>query len=103
MARIAGRDINAAENIARLLFAALLGIDDRDRGMWSIQAYDTKSIGAHHRSPDFYNINYADNPPPSWEEIYAAKGFELPFQIAPVKPARPAQPAPPQQHVCTIQ
>ena len=35
LTRIDGRDAAAAEHVARLLFAALIGIPDHRRGMWS--------------------------------------------------------------------
>ena len=87
--RIAGRDAAAAENIARLLFAALLGVPDHRRGMWSKRAYDLQCIGAHYRAPLYYNIDYVNNAPPSCTKIYNDEaGCEPSFTIKPVEPAR---------------
>lgn len=91
-ARILGRDTNAALNLGCILFANLLGIPDKKRGMWSHHAYDRACIGARKRMPGRYYIPYVRGPAPSWDAIFAGCGLEPPFYLHTIKAAtrRPA-------------
>lgn len=92
-ARILGRDASAAQNQSCMLFAALLGIPDIERGMWSRHAFDQACASAGANNPDQYTEDYTLVASPSWDEIFARHDLVPPFRLKAIRAARRRAPA----------